>query len=262
MIVFRNVRKNFGPLQVLRGVNLEIEEGHTTAIIGGSGCGKSVLLKHIIGLLRPDEGHIYINGIDMTKLRVRELNEVRKKISMVFQNSALFDSLNVGENLALGLKRHTRLDEREIREKIRKALSLVHLEGIEQKYPAELSGGMRKRAAIARAVITDPEIILYDEPTTGLDPPRADRINQLIIDLNIHLGVTSIVVTHDMHSVYRVAQTVAMLDGVIRFYGTTAELARSREPAVMAFLESARGHEWLNNTSDIEGEEYHAALEQ
>ncbi|MFQ5631205.1 MAG: ABC transporter ATP-binding protein, partial [bacterium] len=144
----------------------------------------------------------------------------------------------------------------------RKALVLVGLEGIQEKYPAELSGGMRKRAAIARAVITDPELILYDEPTTGLDPPRADRINQLIIDLNKHLGVTSIVVTHDMHSVYRVAKKVAMLDGDICFDGTPAELARSSEPAVMKFLESARGHEWLNTTPDIEGEEYHAAMEQ
>lgn len=262
MIIFKNVRKSFGALQVLRGVNLEIEEEHTTAIIGGSGCGKSVLLKHIIGLLKPDAGEVIINGVDVTRLDVRDLNEVRKKISMVFQNSALFDSLNVGENLALGLRRHTRFKEREIQEKIHKALSLVGLEGIEKKYPAELSGGMRKRAAIARAVITEPELILYDEPTTGLDPPRADRINQLIIDLNNHLGVTSIVVTHDMHSVYRVAQTVAMLDGVIRFHGTPDELARSKEPAVMKFLESARGHEWLNNTPEVEGEIFHAALEQ
>lgn len=262
MIAFKNVRKSFGALQVLRGVNLEIEEKHTTAIIGGSGCGKSVLLKHIIGLLKPDAGEVIVNGVDVTQLDVRGLNEVRKKISMVFQNSALFDSLNVGENLALGLRRHTRLDEQEIREKIRKALLRVGLEGIEKKFPAELSGGMRKRAAIARAVITDPELILYDEPTTGLDPPRADRINQLIIDLNNHLGVTSIVVTHDMHSVYRVAQTVAMLDGAIRFHGTPEELARSTEPTVMEFLESARGHEWLSHTPEVEGEIYHAALEQ
>jgi phospholipid/cholesterol/gamma-HCH transport system ATP-binding protein len=262
MVIFRNVKKSFGSLQVLRGVNLEIEENHTTAIIGGSGCGKSVLLKHIIGLLTPEEGEVIINGLDVTRLDVRGLNEVRKKISMVFQNSALFDSLNVADNLALGLRRHTRLKEQEIQQKIRKVLALVGLESSQEQYPAELSGGMRKRAAIARAVITDPELILYDEPTTGLDPPRADRINQLIIDLNKHLSVTSIVVTHDMHSVYRVAKMVAMLDGVIRFHGTPAELARSSEPAVMKFLESARGHEWLNATPELEGEEYYAALEQ
>lgn len=261
MIKFVDVQKSFGPLHVLRGVSLEIEEGHTTAIIGGSGCGKSVLLKHIIGLLHPDSGQVYVDDLDVTRLDVRGLNEVRKKISMVFQNSALFDSLNIEDNLALGLRRHTKLGEKVIGEKVRKALSLVSLDGIEAKYPAELSGGMRKRAAIARAVITDPEVILYDEPTTGLDPPRADRINKLIIDLNKHLGVTSIVVTHDMHSVYRVSQTVAMLDGVIRFYGTPDELARCTEPTVMEFLESARGHEWLNTAPDSEGETYHATME-
>lgn len=261
LIIFRNVKKSFGPLQVLRGVNLEIEAGCTTAIIGGSGCGKSVLLKHIIGLLKPDAGEVLVMGMNVAELDIRSLNEIRKKISMVFQNSALFDSLNIADNLALGLRRHTKLSEGEIRAKILEVLSLVGLEGIENKYPAELSGGMRKRAAIARAVITDPEIILYDEPTTGLDPPRADTINQLIIDLNKHLGVTSIVVTHDMHSVYRVAQRVAMLDGVIRFYGTPKELAASREPVVMNFLESARGHEWLNST-ESEGEAYYATLDQ
>jgi phospholipid/cholesterol/gamma-HCH transport system ATP-binding protein len=180
---------------------------------------------------------------------------------MVFQGSALFDSMTVGENLAMGLQRHTRLKRHEVQKKIRDSLALVGLEGIETKFPAELSGGMKKRTAIARALVMSPEVLLYDEPTTGLDPPRADSINQAIYDLNRKLGVTSVVVTHDMHSVYRVAEKVAMLDeGVIRFYGTPEELARCTEPAVMNFLESARGHEWLerNHNSGV----HHATMDQ
>ncbi|MDZ7291398.1 MAG: ABC transporter ATP-binding protein [candidate division KSB1 bacterium] len=261
MIAFREVEKSFGDLAVLRGVNLVIEEGCTTAIIGGSGCGKSVLLKHIIGLLKPDRGEVLVDGVDISRLPYRELVNVRKKIAMVFQSSALFDSMTVEENLAMGLRRHTRLPYHEIQKKIRASLEMVGLEGVESKYPSELSGGMKKRTAIARALVTSPEVLLYDEPTTGLDPPRADSINQVIYDLNQRLGVTSVVVTHDMHSVYRVAKKVAMLDeGVIRFYGTPAELAKCTEPAVLNFLESARGHEWLerNNNSGAS----HATLDE
>lgn len=251
MIILRNVEKSFGGLRVLRGVNLEIDDGETTAIIGGSGCGKSVLLKHIIGLLKPDDGEILVDGIDVTRLSYRELVEVRKKIAMVFQSSALFDSMTVGENLAMGLQRHSQLKNFEIQKKVSDALTMVGLEGIEAKFPAELSGGMKKRAAIARALAMSPEVLLYDEPTTGLDPPRADSINQLIFDLNRQLGVTSVVVTHDMHSVYRVAHKVAMLDeGVIRFFGTPEELAACNEPTVLSFLDSARGHEWLERTNN------------
>jgi phospholipid/cholesterol/gamma-HCH transport system ATP-binding protein len=228
-------------------LNLTIENGLTTAIIGGSGCGKSVTLKHIIGLLKPDRGSVFVDGLEIAKLSYQALVEVRKRIGMVFQGSALFDSMTVGENMAMGLKRHFQLKERQIRDKVHEALTMVGLAGTESKFPAELSGGMRKRAAIARALVMKPEVLLYDEPTTGLDPPRADSINQLIFDLNKQLGVTSVVVTHDMHSVYRVAAKVAMLEsGVIRFFGTPEELARSTEPAVEEFLESARGHEWLN----------------
>jgi phospholipid/cholesterol/gamma-HCH transport system ATP-binding protein len=251
MIVLQEVEKSFGELHVLRGVSLEIEDGLTTAIIGGSGCGKSVLLKHIIGLLKPDRGAVLVDDVDICCLPYRELVEIRKKMGMVFQSSALFDSMTVGENLAMGLRRHTQLKGLEIQNKINDSLALVGLEGVESKYPAELSGGMKKRAAIARALVMNPRVLLYDEPTTGLDPPRADSINQLIFDLNQKLDVTSVVVTHDMHSVYRVAEKVAMLDeGVIRFFGTPAELAHCTEPAVMDFLESARGHEWLEKTNN------------
>ncbi|MGH7600292.1 MAG: ABC transporter ATP-binding protein [bacterium] len=261
MIAFHGVEKNFDDLAVLRGVSLEIEAGHTTAIIGGSGSGKSVLLKHIIGLLKPDRGQVLVDGLEIARLPYRELVEVRKRIGMVFQGSALFDSMTVGENLAMGLRRHTRLNFYEIQKKVREALAMVGLEGIESKFPAELSGGMKKRAAIARALVMSPEVLLYDEPTTGLDPPRADSINQVIYDLNRKLGVTSVVVTHDMHSVYRVAEKVAMLDeGVIRFYGTLEELSSSAEPAVMSFLECARGHEWLERNNKLGAQ--HATMEQ
>lgn len=243
MVVFEGVEKSFDDLHVLRGVDLAIPRGQTTAIIGGSGCGKSVLLKHIIGLLKPDKGRVLVEGADVTRMSIQELNEVRKKIGMVFQNSALFDSMSVAENLAIGLRRHTRLDWDEINQRIAGALEMVGLSGIQEKYPAELSGGMRKRTAIARALVMEPHMLLYDEPTTGLDPPRADSINQLIIDLGKRLGMTSIVVTHDMHSVYRVAARVAMLEGTIRFWGTPLELMRCEEPTVMNFLQSARGFE-------------------
>jgi len=262
MIRFQHVRKSFDNLLVLRDVNLEIEDGLTTAIIGGSGCGKSVLLKHIIGLLKPEAGAVLVDDLDTTKVPYAVLMEIRKKISMVFQGSALFDSMSIGENMAMGLKRHTRLREHEIKRAVGEALEMVDLRNVEQKFPAELSGGMKKRVAIARALVTKPQVLLYDEPTTGLDPPRADNINQLIFDLNQRLGVTSVVVTHDMHSVYRVAAKVAMLEGgVIRFFGTPQELAETDEPAVVEFLESARGHEWLQRGNNS-GAQKHAKLEQ
>ncbi len=262
MIEFRHVRRSFGNLLVLRDVNLTIEDGLTTAIIGGSGSGKSVLLKHIIGLLKPDSGEVLVDDLDTATVPYPVLLEIRKKISMVFQGSALFDSMTIGDNMAMGLKRHTRMKEREIRGAVKEALDMVDLRDVENKFPAEMSGGMKKRVAIARALVIKPKVLLYDEPTTGLDPPRADNINQLIFDLNQKLGVTSVVVTHDMHSVYRIAAKVAMLeDGVICFFGTPQEMSKSEEPAVAEFLESARGHEWLENDNHS-GAKKHATLEQ
>lgn len=247
MIEIINVKKSFNGQAVLQGVSLKIEEGKTTAIIGGSGCGKSVLLKHIIGLLKPDEGKILVKGVNIVEVSKSQLNEIRKRIGMVFQSAALFDSLTIGENVAMGLRRHSNLSEEEIERRVLEALEMVGLKNVEDKYPSELSGGMKKRAAIARAIVTRPDLLLYDEPTTGLDPPRADAINQLIIDLNQKLKVTSVVVTHDMHSVFRIADRVAMLEGTIRFYGTPMELLECTEPTVRAFLEAARGHELLFN---------------
>ena len=246
MIKFENVTKSFENLKVLSGVNLEIEPGIVTAIIGGSGTGKSVLLKHIIGLLKPDSGKVSVDGEEIEKLSYKDLVRVRQKIAMVFQNSALFDSLSVGENLSLGLKRHKRMKNKQINKEVCRALELVGLEGSEDKFPAELSGGMRKRAAIARALVMKPQILLYDEPTTGLDPPRADSINNLIAKLNDKLDITSIMVTHDMYSMYKVATKTAMLyDGVIRFYGTPAEMCESRDPIIVDFLKTTSGCKWF-----------------
>ncbi len=241
MIELKGLVKSFGELKVLRGVDLSISEGRTVAIIGESGCGKSVLLKIIIGLLKPDSGSVLLDGQDITRIKYKELVEIRKRFGMVFQGSALFDSLTVEENVGLGLRRHTRVSEEEIRKKISWCLSHVGLEGAEDKYPAQLSGGMKKKVAFARAIAMDPQFLLYDEPTTGLDPITAGRINQLIDYLNRKLSVTSIIVTHDIAVVSRMADRMAMLhQGVIRFEGTPEELMRADDPVVRQFVVSSR----------------------
>ncbi len=238
IIEIKNLHKSFADNYVLRGVNLNIGKGHTTAIIGSSGCGKSVLLKHIIGLMKPDEGCVFLYDECITEMNYDELNDIRKRMGMVFQGSALFDSMTVAENVAIGLKKHTNLTQKEIDERVRECLAQVGLVGIENLYPAELSGGMKKRVAIARAIAMEPEILLYDEPTTGLDPIRANSINDLIVSLQNKLDVTSIVVTHDMNSVERVADRVAFLyNGVIHFEGTVEELEKSKDKALRNFVE-------------------------
>lgn len=238
MIEILDLHKKFEGNEVLRGVNLEIGKGHTTAIIGSSGSGKSVLLKHIIGLMKPDEGCVFLYGECITTLSYEELKGVRKKMAMVFQGAALFDSMTVAENVGIGLYKHTDLKQKEIDRRVAHCLELVGLEGIEKLSPAELSGGMKKRVAIARAIAMEPEILLYDEPTTGLDPIRANSINDLIVDLQENLDVTSIVVTHDMNSVERVADRVAFLhNGRIRFEGTVADLKQSDDLALRNFVE-------------------------
>ncbi len=238
MIEIINLYKRFEDNEVLKGVNLTIGKGHTTAIIGGSGSGKSVLLKHIMGLVKPDSGCVYLNGICVTDLTYVELKDVRKKMAMVFQGAALFDSMNVAENVGIGLHNHTNLTMKEIESKVSNCLEQVGLHGIEYLSPAELSGGMKKRVAIARAIAMEPEILLYDEPTTGLDPIRANSINDLIMNLQNKLDVTSIVVTHDMNSVERVADCVAFLyDGVIHFEGTVKELEKSNDNVLRNFVE-------------------------
>jgi phospholipid/cholesterol/gamma-HCH transport system ATP-binding protein len=228
---------------VLGGVDLMIGEGRTVAIIGESGCGKSVLLKIIIGLLKPNSGSVLFDGLDITRIKYKELVEIRKRFGMVFQSSALFDSLTVEENVGLGLRRHTKLSEEEVRKRIGWCLDHVGLKGVDDKFPAELSGGMKKRVAFARAIAMNPQFLLYDEPTTGLDPVTARRINQLIGYLNQKLSVTSIIVTHDIATVSRVADRMAMLhQGVIRFEGTPEEMMKAEDPVVRQFV-TAQGME-------------------
>jgi phospholipid/cholesterol/gamma-HCH transport system ATP-binding protein len=237
MIKIEEVCKNFDSHKVLNNTNLNIEKGQTTVIIGRSGCGKSVLLKHIVGILRPDSGKIFIDGQDILSLNEKQMKDLNLKIGMVFQGGALFDSMTVGENVGFALIEHRQIEKRELLERIEEALSLVDLSGIENLMPSELSGGMKKRVSLARAICMKPEIILYDEPTTGVDPITADSINELIISMHDKLKVTSIVVTHDMRSAYRVADRIAMLyQGRIIAEGASDEIQNSDNPVVHQFI--------------------------
>jgi len=237
MIEIKGLTKSFNIHRVLDNLNFKIEKGSTCVIIGRSGCGKSVLLKHIVGILKPDSGQIFIDGQEITKLNDKELNRLRMKIGMVFQGGALFDSMTVGENVGFGLIEHGHLSRKEFLEKIEEALSMVDLCGIGNLMPSELSGGMKKRVSLARAICIKPAIILYDEPTTGVDPITADSINELIRSLHDKLKVTSIVVTHDMKSAYRVADRIAMLyQGKIIAEGTTTEIQNTAHPIVYQFI--------------------------
>ncbi len=237
MIDIVDLHKYFENNHVLRGTNLTVNAGETLVIIGRSGCGKSVLLKHIMGLMYPDGGKVIINGQDVSTLQEKELHMMRLKIGMLFQGAALFDSLTVGENVGFSLYEHTHISPEEIESIVAEKLELVELKGIENLKPAELSGGMKKRVGLARAICYEPEIILYDEPTTGLDPIMADAINDLIKALNNKLKVTSIVVTHDMASAYKVADRIAMLyEGKIVEIGTPDEIKNTSNPIVNQFV--------------------------
>ncbi len=239
MIKIENVHKSFNDNYVLKGVNLEIKNGETIVIIGKSGCGKSVLLKHIMGLIKPDRGKIIVDDIDITSGK-NNLFEIRKKFGLVFQSAALFDSLTVAENVIIGLIEQRKLKMEEMMKIASEKLRLVGLNNIESLKPAELSGGMKKRVGIARALALDPEYILYDEPTTGLDPIMADKINMLIIDLKKRLNKTTIVVTHDMHSAFKIGDRIAMLnDGKIIFEGKPEELLKSKIEEVREFIQSS-----------------------
>ncbi len=239
MIEITELYKSFGDNKVLRGVNLVINEGQTFAIIGRSGCGKSVLLKHIVGLLEPDSGTVKIEGQDISKLDENGLYKIRTKFGFLFQGAALFDSLNVEENISLSLVENDYgFSQKEIAQKVEEKLELVGLPGIQKLKPSELSGGMRKRVGLARALISDPKYILYDEPTTGLDPVMSDSIDELIRELAEKLNVTSIVVTHDMFSVKNVAHKIAMMhEGKIYFNGTPEEVLNSSDPVVKGFIQ-------------------------
>jgi len=238
MIEARNLEKSFGAQKVLDGVSFRIENGETVAIIGRSGGGKSVLLKHLIGLLKPDSGEVFIDGENIEPMNERQLLRVRRKFGMVFQGAALFDSMTVAENVAFGLCRHENLTESEIARRVTKTLEMVDLPGTENKNPAELSGGMRKRVGLARAIIYEPQIVLYDEPTTGLDPIVSDSIDKLIIRVRDHLKVTSIVVTHDMRTARRVGNHVLLLhDKKIYANCTPESLFASQDPIVRQFVD-------------------------
>ena len=237
MIIFKNVSKKFQDNIIYEDLNLTINDAESLVIIGQSGVGKSVLLKHIIGLMLPDSGSVIVDNANIEKTTGNKLLEIRKKFGFVFQGGALFDSMNVKENISLALREHTKLNEKEINKKVAEKLELVGLAGTENLMPVELSGGMRKRVSIARAIVMDPAYILYDEPTTGLDPILAQRINQLIVNLNEHLKVTGIVVTHDIASAYAIASRIAMLfKGKIIFTGTPDEASKSNNPYVNQFL--------------------------
>jgi phospholipid/cholesterol/gamma-HCH transport system ATP-binding protein len=237
MIQLRGVSKRLGTKQVLDGLDLDVPAGVTMVILGRSGSGKSVLLKHIIGLMHPDQGRIEIDGEDVAHMDEAELNRVRRRFGMLFQGAALFDSLTVGENVALPMREHLKLSDAEIHRRVTERLSWVGLEGIEDQKPASLSGGMKKRVGLARAIAIDPAYILYDEPTTGLDPIMSDVINQLIRSLQHRMGVTSVVVTHDLHSAWKVGDQLALLEGRVQFTGTPSEAEATSDLLVRQFIE-------------------------
>jgi len=237
IVELRAVEKSFGPLHVLRGVDLALERGKATVIIGESGTGKSVLLKTMLGLIRPDAGQVFVDGQRIDNMRERDLVKIRRRFGYLFQMGALFDSLTAGENVAFPLAEHTKNSKERINQIVAEKLALVGLDGIQHKRPAELSGGQRKRVALARAIALDPDIVLYDEPTTGLDPIRSDSINDLIIKLKNELSITSVVVTHDMTSAFKVADRILMLHrGHFIADGTPDEIRNSEDLRVRRFI--------------------------
>jgi phospholipid/cholesterol/gamma-HCH transport system ATP-binding protein len=238
LIKLIDVYKAFGPKKVLQGFTLDVREGETMVIIGYSGTGKSVAIKHIVGLLEPDSGQVLVDGLDVPRLSRRELYQLRARIGYVFQFAALFDSFTIGDNVAMGLRKQQELTESEIRDRVHEALDLVDLPNVENRFPAELSGGMRKRVGIARAIALRPKYILYDEPTTGLDPVTSAVIDQLMVRMREKLGVTGIVITHDMRSAYTVGTRIAMLyEGRVRQVGSVDEIKHSHDPLVRQFIE-------------------------
>jgi phospholipid/cholesterol/gamma-HCH transport system ATP-binding protein len=238
MIQLKNVYKAFGEKKVLQGFSLDVQEGETMVIIGYSGTGKSVAIKHIVGLLEPDSGEVWVDNVRVDTLSRRDLVKLRSKIGYVFQFAALFDSLSIGENVAMGLRKQGELTAAEIEQRVAESLDIVDLEDVAHRFPAELSGGMRKRVGIARAVALRPKYILYDEPTTGLDPVTSAVIDELMVRMRDQLGVTGIVITHDMRSAYRVGTRIAMLyEGTVRQVGTVEEIQHSTDPLVRQFIE-------------------------
>ncbi|MHB1605881.1 MAG: ABC transporter ATP-binding protein [Leptospirales bacterium] len=237
VITVENLWKSFSGQPVLKGIDFSVTQGETFVVIGGSGQGKSVLLKHIIRLLKSDEGDVYVKGTPIMNLSNRDLYQIRRKMGMVFQEAALFDSMSILENVAFAFRMHTNLSEKDIKDQAREKLLKVGLNDVDKKFPSEISGGMKKRVGIARAIALSPEILLYDEPTTGLDPVLSSAIDELILKMQSELSVTSIVITHDMKSAMRIADRVLFLfQGTIRFMGTPEELERTEDPVLTQFV--------------------------
>jgi phospholipid/cholesterol/gamma-HCH transport system ATP-binding protein len=258
MIEIVDLHKSFGKKQVLTGVNLTVEKGESMVVIGGSGSGKSVLVKHIIGILEPDAGTIRIEGVDITTLHENALYEIRKKFGMLFQMAALFDSMTVWENVGFSLLRSKKMTPKEVKAIASEKLRLVGLVGVEEVMPSELSGGMKKRVGLARAIAHEPEILLYDEPTTGLDPIMADAINDLIIEMKQRLKVTSIAITHDMNSAYKIADRIAMLyEGKIVETGTPEEIKNTQNALVRQFITGS-----ATGPITIEGVQYEKSIDR
>jgi phospholipid/cholesterol/gamma-HCH transport system ATP-binding protein len=244
MIEIRDLHKSFNGFQVLKGVSLSIAEGTTVVVLGGSGSGKTVLMKHIMGLLKPDSGEVIVDGEDVSRMERQKLSVFRERMGMVFQNAALFDSMTVGDNVAFPLREHTKMTEAEIARRVKEKLAVVDLFDVEEKFPSELSGGMRKRVGLARAIVRDPKIVLYDEPTTGLDPITTESVDEMIINARQRLNVTSVVISHDIGSAFHIADTIAMLHhGVIVDEGPPARLRKSNEPHVKEFLSTWFGRQ-------------------
>ena len=251
-IRIRGLKKTFGTHEVLKGVDLDVERGHINVVIGGSGQGKSVLMKHLMGLLKPDAGHIYVDGEDVVAMNDFQLNKIRRKFGMAFQYSALFDSMTVEENVAFPLIEHTKKSKSEIHDAVLTRLQSLGLRNIEKKYPAELSGGMRKRVGLARALILEPKILLYDEPTTGLDPVQTKNVDDMIRDISNETGVTSVVISHDMASTFRIAHRISLLyGGTIAVSGSPDDIKRSELPFVREFVEMS-GTVQFDRASDEE----------
>ncbi|MFZ5439723.1 MAG: ABC transporter ATP-binding protein [Myxococcota bacterium] len=240
MIEIQDLHKSFGAHQVLTGITLSVPPGSTLVILGGSGSGKTVLMKHMIGLLKPDSGRVIVDGEDIVPMGAEELERVRRKFGMVFQAAALFDSMTVFENVSFPLREHRKeLSEEQMRAIVRDKLAIVGLKNVEEKFPADLSGGMRKRVGLARAIVLDPKIVLYDEPTTGLDPITTDYVDEMILDAKKQLGVTSVVISHDIASAFKVADNIAFLyQGVIVDQGHPSTLRHSEHPGVKLFLQT------------------------
>lgn len=236
------VRKSYGPQEVLKGVNLSIMEGKTTVIVGGSGQGKSQIIKHILGLIKPDSGQVMVNGKDIARVSKKELKEIRTNFGVLFQNAALFDSMTVFDNVALPLRERTRKPEVEIRNIVNEKLKMMDVEGTNEKYPAQLSGGMRKRVGLARALVLDPKIIFFDEPTTGLDVAKSNEIYRVFFRSQEQIGYTSVIVSHDVPKIFKLADYVALLhNGVIRGCLTPEEFQLSDDPVIRAFVETTMG---------------------